>query len=389
MMTRSRYSRPGELLGELAPLRSCVSAEGHGERQATFVAGTAAEIAASRSGVSARAAQTQAKREFVECVRLARKQLVSGGSGAAAQPAAASRLAALKTELVTLLRIQADGVIDDTEYQQRYHVLQQAHLRAAARGQLRSTTAAAPAKVVRVATLPREDIQTCMSAAIPTVQAMAQQRYPPLLLEDASPGTGGAPAPHKPPAATAAAAGRARSTAPPGLLSITTHLRRGHLELDALPRVPRLPPTPSRPGRVQMVAPLHALPQDLHWRQMRREQRCSLVEDAEVALPLDDPQMLLAVDERTLLVADTHTVWRVDLKRLREVRAELAEASRLKKMHFYVKAKDKFAKAYAMHPNDEALQLEISHCDKLLRALGNPTPNNKDYRVNAGNGSDV
>ena len=58
-------------------------------------------------------------------------------------------------------------------------------------------------------------------------------------------------------------------------------------------------------------------------------------------------------------------------------------------MHFYVKARDKFANAYAMHPHDESLRLEIAQCDTLLRAMGNPTPNNTDYRVNAGNGSDV
>ena len=98
-------------------------------------------------------------------------------------------------------------------------------------------------------------------------------------------------------------------------------------------------------------------------------------------LPLDDPSAIFAMDERTLIVADTQTIWRIGLKRLREAAADLVQAQRYFAMQYFFRAKEKLVSVYTVFP-DESIRLKIVKCDKQIRRQGKPTLNNKDYRVN-------
>jgi hypothetical protein len=115
-----------------------------------------------------------------------------------------------------------------------------------------------------------------------------------------------------------------------------------------------------------LVAPVLANPADLEWCVIRRHQVCTFVQNGHIQLPFHSPNGILAIDERTLLIADTNTVWRVDLKRVREATAFVIKAKAHFKIRRFKEAKDNFTEAYKLHDDDE-IRLAIAKCDRLLQ----------------------
>jgi CRP-like cAMP-binding protein len=128
--------------------------------------------------------------------------------------------------------------------------------------------------------------------------------------------------------------------------------------------------------------PVMALPSDLNWRELRRSDQCTLgIVSGGDSLPLRDPRAVIALDERTLLVADrwidgetaqeTGAIWKIDLDMLKLAGDLKAEADECLRTKFYKRALDGYTASDVFFARNEEVRSLLIKATGLLRKFGN------------------